>query len=163
MGLQVDAMVCSHGHCDSTIFFIIDIQPDREGISTTAYHVVDKFDSNVPSGGGDKSGGAAKVCKTFAQVHSLIDVLEMEEVGVEHLLRDINDPPVSIATNLVKAKPSGLLMLTGKMVEMKDYLTAVLEDRMKANAVIIANMQAIVNFLPNLNGKICAKYVGEEQ
>ena len=35
-------------------FFIIDIQPDREGISTTAYHVVDKFDLNVPSGAGTR-------------------------------------------------------------------------------------------------------------
>ena len=84
-------------------------------------------------------------------MHSLIDALEEEEVGVEHLLRDINDPTVSTVANLVKSKLSGLSTLTEKLVEMKDYLTAVSEGRMKANAVIIANMQAIVNLLPNLN------------
>ena len=89
--------------------------------------------------------------KTFAQVHSLNDVLEAEEVGVGHLLRDINDPPASTVTNFIKAKLSGLSMLTEKMVEMKDYLTAVLEGCMKANVVIIANMKAIVYLLPNLN------------
>eukprot|EP00584_Thalassiosira_punctigera_P019417 CAMPEP_0172553728 /NCGR_PEP_ID=MMETSP1067-20121228/51488_1 /TAXON_ID=265564 ORGANISM="Thalassiosira punctigera, Strain Tpunct2005C2" /NCGR_SAMPLE_ID=MMETSP1067 /ASSEMBLY_ACC=CAM_ASM_000444 /LENGTH=361 /DNA_ID=CAMNT_0013341953 /DNA_START=30 /DNA_END=1115 /DNA_ORIENTATION=+ len=133
------------------VFVIIDVRPDRESIPTTAYRVVEEVDSSVPGGGGDKSGGAAEVRKSFAHVPSLIGALEAEEVGVEHLLRDINDPTVSTVANLVKAKLSGLSTLTEKLVEMKDYLTVVSEGRMKANSEIIANMQAIVNLLPNLN------------
>ena len=133
------------------VFVIIDVRPNRESIPTTAYRVVDEVDSSVPSGGGDASGGAAQVRKTFAHVPSLIGAMEAEEVGVEHLLRDINDPTVSTVANLVKAKLSGLSTLTEKLVEMKDYLTAVSEGRMKPNSEIIANMQAIVNLLPNLN------------
>jgi len=132
------------------VFVIIDVRPDRESIPTTAYRVVEEVDSSVP--GGDKTGGgAAEGRKSFAHVPSLIGALEAEEVGVEHLLRDINDPTVSTVANLVKAKLSGLSTLTEKLVEMKDYLTAVSEGRMKANSEIIANMQAIVNLLPNLN------------
>lgn len=134
------------------VFVIIDVRPGRESIPTTAYRVVEEVDSNVPrGGGGDKSGGAAEVRKSFAHVPSLIGAMEAEEVGVEHLLRDINDPTVSTVATLVKAKLSGLSTLTEKLVEMKDYLTAVSEGRMKANSEIIANMQAIVNLLPNLN------------
>ena len=134
------------------VFVIIDVRPGRESIPTTAYRVVEEVDSNVPrGGGGDKSGGAAEVRKSFAHVPSLIGALEAEEVGVEHLLRDINDPTVSTVATLVKAKLSGLSTLTEKLVEIKDYLTAVSEGRMKANSEIIANMQAIVNLLPNLN------------
>merc|ERR1711957_137040 len=81
----------------------------------------------------------------------MLGAMEAEEVGVEHLLRDINDPTVSTVANLVKSKLSGLSTLTEKLVEMKDYLEAVSEGRMKANSEIIANMQAIVNLLPNLN------------
>ena len=44
-----------------------------------------------------------------------------------------------------------MVNVDGKKVEMKDCFTAVSEDCMKANAVIIANMQAIVDLLPNLN------------
>lgn len=134
------------------VFVIIDVRPGRDSIPTTAYRVVEEVDSNVPAagkGGGD--GGAAEVRKTFAHVPSLIGAMEAEEVGVEHLLRDINDPTVSTVANLVKAKLSGLSTLTEKLVEMKDYLTAVSEGRMKANSEIVANMQAIVNLLPNLN------------
>lgn len=132
------------------VFVIIDVRPGRESIPTTAYRVVEEVDSNVPAGG--KGGnGAAEVRKTFAHVPSLIGAMEAEEVGVEHLLRDINDPTVSTVANLVKAKLSGLSTLTEKLVEMKDYLSAVSEGKMKANPEIIANMQAIVNLLPNLN------------
>jgi len=132
------------------VFVIIDVRPGRESIPTTAYRVVEEVDSNVPSAG-KGGGGAAEVRKTFAHVPSLIGAMEAEEVGVEHLLRDINDPTVSTVANLVKAKLSGLSTLTEKLVEMKDYLTAVSEGRMKPNSEIIANMQAIVNLLPNLN------------
>eukprot|EP00984_Skeletonema_dohrnii_P025296 scaffold14416_cov86-Skeletonema_dohrnii-CCMP3373.AAC.2 len=136
------------------VFVIIDVRPGRESIPTTAYRVVEEVDSNVPSAGkkgGDNGGGAAEVRKTFAHVPSLIGAMEAEEVGVEHLLRDINDPTVSTVANLVKAKLSGLSTLTEKLVEMKDYLTAVSNGTMKPNSEIIANMQAIVNLLPNLN------------
>jgi len=135
------------------VFVIIDVRPGRESIPTTAYRVVEEVDSNVPAAGkkGDNGGGAAEVRKTFAHVPSLIGAMEAEEVGVEHLLRNINDPTVSTVANLVKAKLSGLSTLTEKLVEMKDYLTAVSNGSMKPNSEIIANMQAIVNLLPNLN------------
>ncbi|KAL7473025.1 hypothetical protein ACHAXS_013398 [Conticribra weissflogii] len=136
------------GAATPPVFVIIDVRPNRESIPTTAYRVVDEVDATVPSGGDE---GSAAVRKTFAHVPSLIGAMEAEEVGVEHLLRDINDPTVSTVANLVKAKLSGLSTLTEKLVEMKDYLTAVSEGRMKANSDIIANMQAIVNLLPNLN------------
>ena len=131
------------------VFVIIDVRPNRESIPTTVYRVVEEVDSNVPSGEG--GGNVAEVRKSFAHVPSLIGAMEAEEVGVEHLLRDINDPTVSTVANLVKAKLSGLSTLTEKLVEMKDYLTAVADGKMKANSEIIANMQAIVNLLPNLN------------
>ena len=132
------------------VFVIIDVRPDRESIPTTAYRVVEEVDSTSSSGGG---GGAktTEVHSTFAHVPSLIGAEEPEEIGVEHLLRDINDPTVSTVTSLIKAKMSGLSALTEKLVEMKDYLEAVVEGRMKANQEIVANMQTILNLLPNLN------------
>ena len=132
------------------VFVIIDVRPDRESIPTTAYRVVEEVDSTSGGGGG---GGAktTEVHSTFAHVPSLIGAEEPEEIGVEHLLRDINDPTVSTVTSLIKAKMSGLSALTEKLVEMKDYLEAVVEGRMKANQEIVANMQTILNLLPNLN------------
>ena len=153
---EVVKRVVPPGTITPPVFVIIDVRPDRESIPTTAYRVVEEVDSNVPGGKPSSSSsgsgsGAAEVRKSFAHVPSLIGAMEAEEVGVEHLLRDINDPTVSTVANLVKAKLSGLSTLTEKLVEMKDYLTLVSEGRMKPNSEIIANMQAIVNLLPNLN------------
>jgi len=126
------------------VFVVIDVRPDQQSIPTTAYKVVEEVDTNPVTGGSEMK-------KTFAHVPSLIGALEAEEVGVEHLLRDINDPTVSTVANLIKAKMSGLGTLTEKLVEMKDYLEAVVEGRIKVNQTIIGNMQTIMNLLPNLN------------
>merc|ERR1712137_1013076 len=75
----------------------------------------------------------------------------MGEVGVEHLLRDINDPTVSTVASLIKAKMAGLSTLTEKLVECKDYLEACVNGEKQANQEIVANMQTILNLLPNLN------------
>jgi len=130
------------------IFCIIDVRPDRKSIPTTAYRVVEEVDGSPTGGGG---GGDRQMKKNFAHVPSLIGAIEAEEVGVEHLLRDINDPTISTITNLVHAKMSGLSTLTEKLVEMKDYLEGVVAGRTKVNQEIVANMQTILNLLPNLN------------
>lgn len=125
------------------VFVIIDVRPDRQSIPTTAYRVVEEVEG--------ESAGGGEVRKSFAHVPSLVGAMEAEEVGVEHLLRDINDPTVSTVANLIKAKMAGLGTLTEKLVEMKDYLEAVVEGRLKVNQQIVANMQTILNLLPNLN------------
>lgn len=129
------------------IFCIIDIRPNRQDIPTTAYRVVEEVDDG-------SAGGASKadMKMSFAHVPSVIGALEAEEVGVEHLLRDINDPTISTITNLVHEKLTGLQSLTDKLVEMKDYLESIADGRIKKyNPEILSNMQTIMNLLPNLN------------
>eukprot|EP00952_Eustigmatos_sp_NYUAD-ZCMA_P001221 5437-Eustigmatos_ZCMA.PRE.1 len=40
-----------------------------------------------------------EISRTFEHIPSSVGALEAEEVGVEHLLRDINDPSVSTLAN----------------------------------------------------------------
>jgi len=128
------------------VFVIIDVRPDRESVPTTAYRVVEEVDEV------DSNSRTTEVKKSFAHVPSIIGAMEAEEVGVEHLLRDINDPTISTVANLIKAKMAGLSALTDKLVEMKDYLQSIIDGRItKVNQDIIANMQTILNLLPNLN------------
>jgi len=134
------------------VFCIIDVRSGRQSIPTTAYRVVEQVEENNGSSGGGTTGGDRQVKKSFAHVPSLIAAVEAEEVGVEHLLRDINDPTISTVANLIHAKMSGLATLTEKLVEMKDYLQGIVDDKSKkVNQEIIANMQTILNLLPNLN------------
>lgn len=124
------------------VFCIIDIRADRQDLPITAYRVVEELAS---------SGKQQQVHRSFAHVPVQMGALEAEEVGVEHLLRDINDPTVSTVASLIKGKVAGMATLTEKLVECKDYLQAVAHGDVKANHEIIANLQTILNLLPNLN------------
>lgn len=126
------------------VFCIIDVRPDRKSIPTTAYKMVEKAD-----GSGSSANGGVK--KGFDHVPSLIGAMEAEEVGVEHLLRDINDPTISTVASLIEAKMGGLSSLSDKLSEMQAYLENAASGKIKPNSEIIANMQGILNLLPNLN------------
>lgn len=134
------------------IFCIIDVRPNRKSIPTTAYKMVQQLEDNsrlssVPS----SSSGKTQVQQSFAHVPSTIGAMEAEEVGVEHLLRDINDPTVSTVSSLIQGKMAALASLADKLTEMKEYLEYIVHGKVKPNQDIIANMQSILNLLPNLN------------
>ena len=67
-------------YTDNPLLLIVDVQPREVGIPTDAYFAVDDIKND---------GSAAE--KTFIHVPSLIEAEEAEEIGVEHLLRDIRD------------------------------------------------------------------------
>jgi len=123
-------------------FCIIDIRPDRQSLPTTSYKVVEEVSTK---------DGQREVKLNFAHVPSQMGAIEAEEVGVEHLLRDINDPTVSTVASLIKGKIAGLATLTEKLVECKDYLEACVRGDRKIIPEIVANLQTILNLLPNLN------------
>lgn len=130
------------GSMTSSIFCIIDIRPDRQDLPITAYKVVEEVSTKA---------GKRQVQRTFAHVPSQMGAEESEEVGVEHLLRDINDPTISTVASLIKGKMAGLATLHEKLLECKDYLESVVNDQIKVNPEIVANLQTILNLLPNLN------------
>ena len=75
----------------------------------------------------------------------------LRQVGVEHLLRDINDPSTSSLALEIKQKVNGLGGLLGRLSEMKIYLEKVVSGRLPVNNQIAYNLQNILNLLPNLN------------
>jgi Mov34/MPN/PAD-1 family. len=131
------------------IFCIIDVRPNRKSIPTTAYKMVQQVEES--SSKSSSSSGKTQVQQSFAHVPSMIGAMEAEEVGVEHLLRDINDPTISTISSLIQGKMAALASLTDKLSEMKDYLELIVDGKIKPNQDIIANMQSILNLLPNLN------------
>lgn len=72
-------------------------------------------------------------------------------MGVEHLLRDINDPSVSTLANQIKHKMSALGGLKDRLEEMQSYLQLTLSGELQPSNQIVYNMQNVFNLLPNLN------------
>lgn len=83
-------------------------------------------------------------------VPSLISAEEAEEIGVEHLLRDIS-APLSTSGSLssrVFAQLSALKGLHSRLIDIRDYLAKVLSGEMAVNHQIIYNLQDVFNLLP---------------
>lgn len=122
------------------VFVIIDVRPGLSGIPTTAYEAVEEVETN-----------GNEITRVFKHIQCLIEAEESEEVGVEHLLRDINDPSTSILALRIQQKISGLSGLVSRLVEIKNYLEKVVDGTLSVNNQISYNLQNVFNLLPNLN------------
>lgn len=122
------------------VFCIIDIRPNRVELPVTAYQVQQQL---LPED--------QVVTRTFTHIHCQMGALEAEEVGVEHLLRDINDPTVSTVASLVQGKLRSLSTLAEKLLVVRDYLRNVADGTTPPNGTILDHVQTIVSLLPNLN------------
>lgn len=136
---DLDIDVVFRRFVENPLLVIVDIRPDSEGIPTQAYYSIDTVDDNKTTK------------KSFANVPSSVGAYEAEEVGVEHLLRDINDPTVSTLASRVKHKVSGLEVLKSKLEEMEQYLKDVKTGKLPVNNQVIYNIQEIFNLLPSLD------------
>nr|CAI5822051.1 unnamed protein product [Callosobruchus analis] len=119
---------------------IIDAKPKDLGLPTEAYQAVEEVhDDGSPTS------------KTFEHVPSEIGAEEAEEVGVEHLLRDIKDTTVGTLSQRITNQLLGLKGLHSQLREIRDYLIQVSEEKLPINHQIIYQLQDIFNLLPDIN------------
>lgn len=122
----------------SPLLLIVDVKPKLD-IPTDAYIAVDDIKVD---------GSAAE--RTFVHVPSLIEAEEAEEIGVEHLLRDIRDPAAGNLSLKVTQTYKSLLGLHLKLREIANYLEKVYLKKLPINHTILGKLQNVFNLLPNL-------------
>jgi len=135
--LQIDALV--RRYTANPVLVIVDVKPKALGIPTEAYHAVEEIREGQ------------QLQWTFKHVPSEIGASESEEVGVEHLLRDVKDMTISTLANRVTQKLGALKGLAARLSEVDGYLQNVLSGRLPVNHRIVYQLQDIFNLLPNLN------------
>ena len=121
------------------LLVIIDVQPKDVGVPTDAYFAIEEI----------KDDGTT-TSKTFVHTPSTIEAEEAEEIGVEHLLRDIRDVAVGTLSTRITAQLQSLQGLHLRLREIGQYLTKVLDKELPINHAILGNLQDIFNLLPNL-------------
>lgn len=87
-------------------------------------------------------------------VPSSIEAEEAEEIGVEHLLRDIKNLSVGTLSSRVAGQLSSLRGLSTRLGEIKEYLEQVVAGALPINHQIVYNLQDIFNLLPNLEAAV---------
>lgn len=91
---------------------------------------------------------------SFTNVPTIVDFLEVEEIGVEHLLRDIKDVDMSEIGTTLTNSVHGLAALEHRLKNISEYLNELItNDNMKPDHEIIGIIQSIFNLLPNLKLK----------
>ena len=114
----------------SPVFVVCRVQDEQQiSLPTEAYFTTEETDSN------------GNIRRQFIHVPSTIGATEAEEVGVEHLLRDIKDASQGQLSKLVIDKINGLKTLAGKLKEMRLYMEGVISGKYRYNHTIIQNFQ----------------------
>jgi len=81
----------------------------------------------------------------------VIEAEEAEEIGVEHLLRDIRDVAAGTLSTRVTNQLQSLQGLHLRLRDIGAYLQKVLDKQLPVNHAILGNLQDVFNLLPNLS------------
>ncbi|XP_071489602.1 26S proteasome non-ATPase regulatory subunit 7-like [Diadema antillarum] len=127
-------------YCPNSVLCIIDAKPKELGLPTEAYYAVEEVhDDGTPTS------------KTFEHIPSEMGAEEAEEVGVEHLLRDIKDTSVGTLSQRITAQLLGLKGLQSQIQHISSYLQKVAAGELPVNHTIIYQLQDVFNLLPDVN------------
>jgi len=121
------------------VMVIVDVRPHTVGIPTDAYFGVEEI----------KDDGT-ETRKTFLHVPSAIEAEEAEEIGVEHLLRDIKDSTTTTLATRVSEQLASLRGLQSRLNDVQKYLVDVSKGTMPVNHQIVYHLQDALNLLPDL-------------
>lgn len=122
------------------VYVVIDVKPRESGSTTEAYVGLEE----------EKEDGTSSVY-TFHHVPSEIGAEEAEEIGVEHLLRDIKHANTSTLSEQVGNRLNAMKGLHSRLQDMMKYLENVIAKKLPVNNEIVGTIQDIFNLLPNLS------------
>lgn len=139
------------------LLVIIDVQPKEVGVPTDAYFAVEEikdvkhFFSTSNTAETNENQDGTTTTKTFVHTPSTIEAEEAEEIGVEHLLRDIRDVAVGTLSTRITSQLQSLQGLHLRLRDIGTYLQKVIDGDLPVNHAILGNLQDVFNLLPNLS------------
>jgi len=137
-------------YCPEPVLVIMDVQPKDLELPMEAYYSV-------------QEQTADEVFKrTFLHVPSTVGAFEAEEVGVEHLLRDIKNASASTLAVRVGDKIGALKGLALRLKEISGYLKDVVNGKLPTNQEIIYQLQEIFNLMPDQDSEELVRSLATE-
>lgn len=124
-------------YCPEPVLVVMDVQPKDLELPMEAYYSEQE----------ETSDPVFK--RTFLHVQSTVGAFEAEEVGVEHLLRDIKNASASTLAVRVGDKISALKGLNERLKDIAKYLHDVVAGKLPVNKEILYQLQEIFNLLPD--------------
>ena len=138
---DIDIHELFYAYAPEPVLVIVDVRAENANIPTSAFAAQIEV----------KEDGTEKQQKTFVHVPNSIEAFEAEEIGVEHLLRDVKDNTVSTLSTKVSEKLQSMRGLKARLEEIKSYMDKVVDGSLPMNHEIMGHLQNAFNLLPNLN------------
>lgn len=126
-------------YCHTPVYLIVDVLPKDLALPIDAYYSAEEATS-------DKT-----FRRTFVHIPSTIGAYEAEEVGVEHLLRELKNASTSTLANQVNDKLTALKILSNKLKEISEYIQLVIRGTLPHNNKILYNLQNVFNLLSDFD------------
>jgi 26S proteasome regulatory subunit N8 len=147
--LDINALLSRFTETGDPVLVICEVQPKEIGLPFTAYYSVDEV----------RPDGTEKAKKVFVSIPTEVGQTEAEEIGVEHLLRDVKDATISTLASDVSDKLQALHGLKSRLEEIQEYMSMVIEGKLPINHNILGYLQDIFNLLPNMNVEALSKAI----
>ena len=138
---DIDIHELFYAYAPEPVLVIVDVRVENANIPTSAFAAQIEV----------KEDGTEKQQKTFVHVPNSIEAFDAEEIGVEHLLRDVKDNTVSTLSTKVSEKLQSMRGLKARLEEIKSYMDKVVDGSLPMNHEIMGHLQNAFNLLPNLN------------
>ena len=138
---DIDIHELFYAYAPEPVLVIVDVRAENANIPTSAVAAQIEV----------KEDGTEKQQKTFVHVPNSIEAFDAEEIGVEHLLRDVKDNTVSTLSTKVSEKLQSMRGLKARLEEIKSYMDKVVDGSLPMNHEIMGHLQNAFNLLPNLN------------
>ncbi|KAI9222909.1 maintenance of mitochondrial structure and function-domain-containing protein [Blastocladiella britannica] len=132
------------------ILVVVDVKPNHVGLPTDAYYSIEDIkDDGTP------------VTRTFMHVPSAIEAEEAEEIGVEHLLRDIKDNAVGTLSSRLTDQLDSIRGLASHLDAIRTYLTKVASGKLPVRHDIVYILQDVFNCLPHVDAPATSRAFNE--
>ncbi|KHJ44617.1 Mov34/MPN/PAD-1 family protein [Trichuris suis] len=125
---------------DTPVLIVVRAKPMEVGSPLTAYIEMEEV---------QEDGSTTK--KTFALRPSKVESEGAEEIGVEHLLRDVKDRVSGTLAQSVTNRMVGLKGMVLLLEEITAYLKMVANGELPVNNSVCFHVQEVMNALPDLD------------
>ena len=127
------------GYNKNAILITCDVNSKKEfDLPTKAFYAVEYVDNE------------GYIQRSFKSIACKVEAFEPEEVGVEHLIRELKDLNMDSLQNKLNNKVQSLVALRGKIQIISKYLEDVSTGRRKQDQQIIFALQRIMAKLPKV-------------
>lgn len=126
-------------YCHNPILIVINPLSEELGLPLKSYMAIDEIreDGTMSS-------------QTFVHVMSCIEAEEAEEIGVEHLLRDVQETtPAGTQSQQLYSKLQSLHALANQLSEIEVYLEGIIAGNLPINHAINRDLQELFNLMPD--------------